>query len=127
MAAQGWTVGGAMLFAMTADLLVVSETATFSNAEAKIGFSGGLIAALASRIPHKIAMEVILLGENLSAKRAYEAGFVNKTTPPGEELETALVYARKLAANAPLVLKLLKGFVDQTLPKGGAAIARRGN
>jgi enoyl-CoA hydratase len=125
MAAQGWIVGGAMLFAMAADLLVVSETATFVYPEAKIGFSGGLIAALASRIPHKIAMEVILLGENLSAQRAYEAGFVNKITPPGKELEAALDYARKLAANAPLVLNLLKGFVNQTLPKGPAEHAAK--
>jgi enoyl-CoA hydratase len=128
MAAQGWIVGGAMLFAMTADLLVVSENATFVYPEAKIGFSGGLIASLACRIPHKIAMEVVLLGEAISARRAFEAGLVNKITPAGEELEAALDYARKLAAQAPLVVKLLKSFVDQTLPKGPAeraAIARR--
>jgi enoyl-CoA hydratase len=128
MAAQGWIVGAAMLYALAADLLVVSETATFVYPEAKVGFTGGIAAGLACRIPHKIAMEVILLGEHLSAKRAYELGFVNKITPPGRELEAAFDYAGKLAANAPLVVRMLKGFVDRTLPKGPAelaAIARR--
>ncbi len=128
MAAQGWIVGGAMIYALAADLLIVSETATFIYPEAKIGFSGGLIASLACRIPHKIAMEVILLGENLSAQRAYDVGLVNKITAPGEELEVALDCAKKLAVHAPLVLKVLKKFVSETLPRGPAelaAIARR--
>jgi enoyl-CoA hydratase/carnithine racemase len=127
-AVTGWVVGGGLVLAQFCDLLVASETTRFSYPEAKIGFSGGLISSLAARIPHKLAMEVVLLGEPLDARRAYEAGLVNKVVPDGEQLEAALDYGRRLAANAPLVVAQLKRFVGRTIPKGPselAAIARR--
>ncbi|MEZ5853490.1 MAG: hypothetical protein R3D67_01620 [Hyphomicrobiaceae bacterium] len=40
--------------------------------EVKVGFSGGLISNLVTRIPHKVAMELLLIGEQTDAKRAYE-------------------------------------------------------
>jgi len=73
-------------------------------------------------------MEALLLGEKLTAQRAYEVGFVNKLTPVGEQLAAALDYAARLADNAPLVVQLLKRFVGRVLPKGPtewAGIARR--
>ena len=128
-AVAGWVVvGGGLVLANQCDLLVAADNATFLYPEAKVGFSGGLISSLAARIPHKIAMEVLLVGEALSAQRAYEVGFVNRIVPVGEQREAALDYARKLAANAPLVVQLLKRFVGRTLPKGPselAEIARR--
>jgi enoyl-CoA hydratase len=122
-AVAGWVVGGGLVLANQCDLLVAADNATFFYPEAKVGFSGGLISSLAARIPHKIAMEVLLVGEALSAQRAYEVGFVNRIVPVGEQREAALDYARKLAANAPLVLQLLKRFVGRTLPKGPAELA----
>lgn len=127
-AVSGWVIGGGLLFAQYADILIASETSKFSYPEAKVGFSGGLIASLAVRIPHKIAMEMLLLGEPLSAQRAYEIGLVNKVVPTGRHLEAALDYADRLAANAPLVLAQLKRFVSRTVAKGPselAGIARR--
>jgi enoyl-CoA hydratase/carnithine racemase len=87
-----------------------------------------LIASLAARIPHKIAMETLLLGDPLTARRAYEVGFVNRVVPVGEQLTVAHDYACRLADNAPLVVQLLKRFVGRVLPKGPselAGIARR--
>ena len=127
-ALAGWVVGGGLVLAQFCDLLVAAENTTFLYPEAKVGFSGGLIASLAARIPHKVAMELLLLGEGLSAQRAYEVGLVNKIVPVGQQIEAALDYARRLSVNAPLVLSLLKRFVSDTLPKGPseqAAIARR--
>jgi enoyl-CoA hydratase/carnithine racemase len=127
-AVSGWIVGGGLLFAQYSDLVVAAENSKFVYPEAKVGFSGGLIASLAARIPHKIAMELLLVGEPISAQRAYEVGLVNKVVPTGQQVESALEYARKLAANAPLVLAQLKRFVGRTLPKGPselAGIARR--
>lgn len=127
-AVAGWVVGGGLVLANQCDLLVAADNTTFLYPEAKVGFSGGLISSLAARIPHKIAMEVLLVGEALTARRAYEVGFVNRIVPVGEQREAARDYARKLAANAPLVVQLLKRFVGRTLPKGPselAGIARR--
>ena len=113
----GWCVGGGVVLAAMCDLLVVAENAKFSYPEAKLGLTHGMIATLAGRVPHKVAMEIILLGTTLEAQRAYDVGFVNRVVPTGQQVEAALAMARELAVMAPLVLKTLKRFVvDSVLP-----------
>jgi enoyl-CoA hydratase/carnithine racemase len=127
-AVAGWVVGGGLVLANQCDLLVAADDTTFLYPEAKAGFSGGLISSLAVRIPQKVAMEMLLVGEALSVQRAYEIGLVNKIVPVGQQRQAALDYAHKIAANAPLVVQLLKHFADQTIPKGPserAGLARR--
>jgi len=63
---------------------------------------------------------------DLVAQRMYEVGLVNKLTRPGEQLEAALAYARRLAENAPLVLGVLREFVSQVIPKGPSELATYG-
>lgn len=116
-AVGGWCIGGAITLVQMADLCVASENARFSYPEPKLGFAGGLIASIVARMPHKVAMELILLGEELSAERAYQVGFVNKLVPQGQHLDAAMVYAQRLAANAPMVVEMLKDFAQQVLPK----------
>jgi enoyl-CoA hydratase len=122
-AVHGYCIGGAYVLVQMCDLVVASETTVFKYPEAQVGFTGGLIAGCAIRVPHKIAMEFMLLGQDLSAQRAYEVGMVNRVTPEGEQLEAAMEYAHILADSAPLVLKTLKGFVNQTSTKGPAELA----
>jgi enoyl-CoA hydratase/carnithine racemase len=118
-AVGGWCVGGALVAAMMCDLLVAADNAKFSYPEAKLGFTGGLISALPTRIPHKIAMELILLCRTIDAKRAYEVGFVNEVVPTGTQVARALDMARELATFAPLVLRTLKRFVvNDVMPQG---------
>lgn len=111
-AVDGWCVGGGLVMAATADLCVATERAKFSYPEAKLGLTGGIIAALAARIPHKMAMEVMLLGRPVSGRRAYEMGLVNEIAPDGAHLEVALGMAQEMAAMAPLVLATLKSMVN---------------
>lgn len=122
-AVNGLCVGGAVVLVQFCDLAVAAEEAWFSYPEAKIGFTGGLISSIAARIPHKIAMELILLGERMSAARAYEVGFVNRVVPGDQLMDTAFDYANRLAGNAPLVMETLKAFVGRTLPKGPTELA----
>ena len=68
-------------------------------------------------------MEFMLLGQDLSAERAYEVGMVNKVVPLGSQLEAALEYARILERSAPLVVSTIKQFVAETVPRGPAEIA----
>jgi len=127
VATAGAVVGGGLVFVQMADLAVAAENTVFSYPEAKVGYSGGLISSLAARIPHKIVMELLLLGGTIDAKRAYEVGLVNRVVPTGRQVEAARELAIEIAANAPLVLSMLKNFVGQVLPKGpteAAAIAR---
>jgi enoyl-CoA hydratase/carnithine racemase len=84
-ATQGWVIGGAICMVMTCDLMVSADTTRFMYPEAKVGVFGGLMPGIVSRMPHKVAMELLLLGEEISVKRAYDVGFVNKVVPLGEE------------------------------------------
>ncbi|MBM3599892.1 MAG: enoyl-CoA hydratase [Alphaproteobacteria bacterium] len=118
-ATTGWVVGGAVVIVMMADLCIASETTKFSYPEAKLGFTGGAIAGLAARIPHKIAMEMIMMGRPMTAERAWQAGFVNKVVPVGQHIAEAVAWGQELAGYAPLVLKTIKRFVVQSvLPRG---------
>ena len=122
----GWCIGGGLVMAMMCDLLVASESAKFSYPEGKVGITGGMIAGLAARIPHKIAMEMMLVGEPISAERAYQIGLANRVVPDGREVGEALALADKIVGLAPLALAAMKRFVnDGVLPKGPAELAAR--
>jgi enoyl-CoA hydratase/carnithine racemase len=126
-AVQGWCVGGGMVLTTMCDILVAADDAMFSYPEVKIGFSGGLISTLACRIPHKIAMELLLTGDPIDAARAYEVGYANKLVPADGLMDAAMDYATRIAAQAPLPSRMLKRFVAETMPKGPteqAGIAR---
>jgi enoyl-CoA hydratase len=112
-AVGGWCVGGALVLSMMCDLTVAAENAKFSYPEARMGFTGGMIAGLAARIPHKIAMEMILLCRVVDVQRAWNIGLVNEVVPVGQQVEVALKMAREMAEFSPLVLKTLKRFVTE--------------
>lgn len=122
-AVNGWCVGIAVVLVQFCDLCVMAEEAKFSYPEAQLGFCGGLISSIVARIPHKLAMELILVGEPMTAQRAYEIGFVNKVVPVHQVKAEAMAYAQRLALNAPLVIELLKNFTGQCLPKGPAELS----
>jgi len=128
-AIHGHCIGGGVILAMMADLAVADTSARFSYPEARLGLSGGMIAALAGRIAHKHAMELMLLGATFDAERARAVGLVNRVVAAGEHRAAATEMARTLAGHAPLVVAMLKRFVgDAILPKGPsehAGAARR--
>ncbi len=128
-AVHGYCVGGAFCLVEFCDLAVADETADFFYPEAQIGFCGGLIAGLAARIPHKLAMEFMMTGRHVDAARAADIGMVNRAVPKGEALAAAMEYAEVLRDSAPLVLRTVKRFVRDTVVARGPselqALARR--
>jgi enoyl-CoA hydratase/carnithine racemase len=122
-AVAGWCIGGGMVLTTMCDIMVVAENAKFSYPEVKIAFSGGLISNLVTRIPHKIAMELLLVGDTIDAQRAYEVGYANKIVPIDQLMPTAMDYARRIAETAPMPSRMLKRFATETLPKGPTEIA----
>lgn len=116
-AVAGSVIGGAVTMTVMCDLCVAADNTRFIYPEAKVGVALGMISAVAARMPHKMAMELMLLGDPIGAQRAYEVGFVNRVVPAGRQLEAAHAMARTLAGNAPLVLGMLKELVRETLPK----------
>ena len=126
-ALHGWCIGGAYVIVQMCDLVIASETTVFKYPEAQLGFTGGLIASAVARIPHKAAMEFMLLGQDLPAERAREIGMVNRVVPKGEELNAAMEWAGILRHSAPLVVETLKEFSLATLnqsPAEAGAISR---
>ncbi len=119
-AVNGWCLGASVTMIQMCDLCVASETTKFKYPEAQLGIAMGMVAGVAARMPHKVAMEMMLLGDVITAQRAYEVGFVNKVVADGEQLKVALEYAHRLAGGAPLVIKRLRGLVDRILPANPA-------
>ena len=125
-ATSGWVVGGGFVLVQMADMCVASETTRFSYPEVKVGTTGGGISSVLARMPHKIAMEFLLVGEEMSAERAYQIGFVNKVVPKGQHVVHAQEMAAKIAATAPLVVQALKKLARDAMPKGPLEDGRRG-
>jgi enoyl-CoA hydratase len=119
-AVHGWCIGGAYCIVQMCDLVVASANTVFKYPEAQLGFTGGLIASAVARIPHKAAMEFMMLGEDFPAEKALACGMVNKIVAVGEELNAARDWATILANSAPLVLATTKKFSLATLNKSPA-------
>jgi enoyl-CoA hydratase/carnithine racemase len=118
-ATSGWCVGGAIVMVMMCDLLVSAESTTFYYPEAKLGITAGGISSLVTRMPHHLAMEIMLLGSKVPAQRGYDVGFVNKVVANGSHETEAVAMAQQLAGMAPLVLQTLKRFVvEDIMPRG---------
>jgi len=108
------TAAGCQLVA-TCDLAVSAETARFCTPGVSIGlFCSTPMVALARNVPRKRAMEMLLLGEMISAADAAEYGLVNKVVPAGEVMGAALDMARRIAARSPATVAIGKrAFYDQ--------------
>jgi enoyl-CoA hydratase len=117
-ATSGWVVGGGIVMVMMCDLLVSTEDTLFYYPEAKLGTTAGGISSLAARMPHHLAMEIMLLGAKIPARRAYDVGFVNRIVKNGQHETEALAMAEELANSAPLVIGALKQLVNQVMPIG---------
>jgi enoyl-CoA hydratase len=122
-ALAGQVHGGGFTLAMMTDMLVAAENTVFAYPEAQFSTAGGLIGPLAVRIPHKVAMQIMLTGQPLSVQRAYEVGLVNEVVPVGKQVEAAMKHARHIADAGPLVIAWFKSLVDRTLPKAPGELA----
>lgn len=107
VAVHGSALGGGLEFSLACDLRIVGENTVLGLPEVKRGLIAGAggIYRLPRQIPRAIALEMIAVGEPVDAARAYALGLVNAVVPDGEVLKTALDYARKIAANAPLSVR----------------------
>lgn len=101
-AVNGAAFAGGFLLAQTCDLCVAATTAQFAITEVKVGRGSPWAAPLPLMIPRRVAMELVLTGEPLSAQRAHQIGFVNQLAEPDDLNDAAQALAERIAANAPL-------------------------
>ncbi|MFK7830681.1 MAG: crotonase/enoyl-CoA hydratase family protein [Congregibacter sp.] len=105
-AVEGYALAGGFELAISCDLIVAADTSKFGIPEVKRGLAaaaGGLV-KLPKQIPSRIAMELALTGEFISATRAYELGLINRVCEAGKALEAAHELAQVIAANGPLAV-----------------------
>src|SRR5262245_63983873 len=107
VAVDGLATAGGLEIVLAADLVVATTRSSFALAEVQrnlIAAAGGLF-----RLPRVIgtaaAMEAILTGTPIEARRAHALGLVSRLVAPGAALDEAVVLARQIAACAPLAVR----------------------
>jgi enoyl-CoA hydratase len=123
-AVRGYAYGGGCELAMLCDLIVCGESARFAQPEIKLGImpgAGGTQRLARALGPYR-AMEMILTGEPISARQAFEAGLANQIVPDERCVETALALASVIAERPPLAIQLAREAVrhglENTLREG---------
>jgi crotonobetainyl-CoA hydratase len=114
-AVNGIAFGGGFEIALSCDILIAAEHATFALPE----INSGTVADAASiklprRIPYHVAMELLLTGRRIDAAEAQRWGLVNEIVPAGRLMERARELAGQLADGPPLVFAALKEIVRET-------------
>ncbi|MFA6300490.1 MAG: enoyl-CoA hydratase-related protein, partial [Nocardioides sp.] len=82
-----------------------------------IAAAGGVI-RLQRQVPLKLAMEVALTGDHITAVRAVELGLANRVSAPGAVVEAALELADRIAVNAPVSVRETKRMLHRTAALG---------
>lgn len=120
-AVNGVALGGGFLLAQSADLVVASETATFGITEARVGRGAPWAAPLPWLVPPRVAMELLLTGTPISARRALEVGLVNAVVAPDELRSHTKALVATIVANAPLSVRAGKAMVYAVAEHGRSA------
>ena len=109
------TAAGCQLVA-TCDLAVADENARFATPGVNIGlFCSTPMVALSRNVTKKRAMEMLLLGDLISAQRAYEIGLVNRVVPSAQLDQATQDWAAKIASKSTLTVGLGKrAFYEQS-------------
>ena len=111
-AVNGIACGGGLELAMSADIIIASEDATFALPEILSGtVADAASIKLPKRIPHHIAMELLFTGRWFDVNEAYKWGLINEIVPKKDLLTRARKLAETLASGPPLVYAAIKEIV----------------
>jgi enoyl-CoA hydratase/3-hydroxyacyl-CoA dehydrogenase len=113
--------GGGCELAMACDVRIAAESALFGQPEVNLGIIPGFGGT--QRLPRLVgqskALEMNLTGDAVLAEEAFEFGLVNEVVPDHELIDTALLWARKLAGQAPVAVRQIKlASTDPDLEEG---------
>ena len=109
-AVNGLCIAGGLEMMLGTDLRIAAEHASFGLGEVRWGIipAGGSHVRLPQQIPWAVAMELLLTGESIDARRACEVGLVNRVVPAVQVLSSALELAAKICKNGPLAVRTAK-------------------
>lgn len=117
-AVNGVAIAGGWLFAQMCDLCIAADTASFAITEPKVGRGVGWSPPLVHMLGSRMALELMLTGKAIDAKRAYEIGFVNRVVPIAEVVPAALAMAEDIIACAPLSVVAVRQVVRHAMNMG---------
>ena len=119
-------VGGGFELALSADLIYAADTASFALPEINAGtLADAATLRLPERIPHHVAMELLLTGRWMDAAEAHRWGLVNEVHPVDRLAERVHEVAEQLAAGPPLVFAAIKEVQREGRLLGFAEAMRR--
>lgn len=116
-AINGFAIGIGCLITLCCDILLASDNAELGLPQVPLGILpayGGAV-RLARYVGRGKAMEMVLLGERITAEEAYRVGLVNKVVPLSELMPLAQDYAQRLAALPPLAARMAKESLNKGL------------
>ncbi|QIK76202.1 enoyl-CoA hydratase/isomerase family protein [Nocardioides piscis] len=120
-AVNGGAFGGGFLLAQSADLVIASEHAKFAVSEAKVGRGSPWAAPLPWLVPPRVAMEILVTGDAITAQRAYEIGLINRVVPADMLGQATSELVATIVANAPLSVRAAKRMVYAVAEHGRSA------
>ncbi len=129
-AVEGYALAGGLELAISCDMIVAADDSKFGIPEAKRGLAAGAggLMKLPRQIPPRVAMELALTGDFITAQRAHELGLINHVVASGTALDAAKELAGKIAANGPLAVAASKQvIVDQADWSQGEMWAKQGD
>ncbi len=114
-AVEGYALAGGLELMIACDLVVANKDAKFGIPEAKRGLvaAAGGVMMLPDQIPERVAMELALTGDFITAERAYQLGMINRVTD-GSALQGAMELAAQIAANGPLAVRVSKQIMKES-------------
>ena len=121
-AVEGYCYAGGMEILQAFDIRVAAEDAQLAVSEVQRGLfpmSASTI-RLPRQIPYTVAMDMLIVGDPITGRRAYDIGLVGHVTPHGGALTRARELADRLAANGPLAVRNIKASVVENLSKAEA-------
>jgi crotonobetainyl-CoA hydratase len=111
-AVNGICCGGGLELALSADIILAADHATFALPEIRSGtIADAASVKLPKRIPYHIAMELLLTGRWFDTTEALNWGLINHTYPAADLMAQAWDMARLLASGPPLVYAAIKDVV----------------
>ena len=106
VAINGHAHAGGAEFLLSTDIRIMASEATIALTEVRRGLiaGGGSLTRLARQVAWAHAMELVLVGEPITAQHALAIGLVNRVVPADQVLPTAEDFARRISLGAPVAL-----------------------
>jgi enoyl-CoA hydratase len=107
---NGYCLGGGCELALACDIRIASETASFGQPEINLGIipGGGGTQRLTRLVGEGKAMEMILTGQIIDARTAFDIGLVNHVVPPDQLEAKTMELANSIAEKGPLAVRFAK-------------------